>query len=318
MPRVSVIIPTYNRAEFLCSAITSVLNQTFQDFEIIVVDDASNDGTYEVVSSFNGNGIKYIRHKINRGGAAARNTGIRASTGEYIAFLDDDDEWMPEKLQMQVDLLQISPPEVGAVYTGFVIVSRAGGEILYQGVPTRKGYIFNEMLIGNLVGATPSVFLRRECFNRVGLFDENLPFAEDWDMWIRISKEFHFECIEEILVKCYFHNRDKLSVNLEGLSRGIEIMLEKYGHFPGFKKTLSYSYLRLGVLSCYNRNTRKGREAFFKAIRLYPFEIKHYFNLFISLLGADNFRKLKMCKEKVIGPFRDNKSSMDYERRMYF
>jgi glycosyltransferase involved in cell wall biosynthesis len=317
MSRVSVIIPTYNRAEFLSSAITSVLNQTFQDFEIIVVDDASNDNTQEVVSSFNDKRIRYIRHEINKGGAGARNTGIKVSTGKYIAFLDDDDEWLPWKLQMQTDLLEESPPRVGVVYTGFVMVSRADGQILYKGIPTRKGYIFNEMLIENVIGATPSVFLRRECFNRVGLFDENLPFAEDWDMWIRISKEFHFECIKEILVKCYFHNRNKLTANIEALSKGAEAMLRKYTRSSALKKNLSHIYLGIGVLCCYNRDTKKGREVFLKAIRLYPFEIRHYFNLCLSLLGAGNFSRLKKIKEKVVASFRGNKSLTNYERGIY-
>jgi glycosyltransferase involved in cell wall biosynthesis len=119
MPAVSVIIPTYNRAEFLRLAITSVLNQTFQDFEIIVVDDASEDHTHEVVHNFRDKRIKYIHHEVNKRVAAARNTGVLNSSGAYIAFVDDDDEWLPKKLQMQVALLENSPSIVGGVYTGF-------------------------------------------------------------------------------------------------------------------------------------------------------------------------------------------------------
>ncbi len=311
MPKVSVIIPTHNRAEFLCSAIISVLNQTFQDFEIIVVDDASMDNTHEVVSSFNDKRIKYMRHEINKGASAARNTGIKNSSSDYIAFLDDDDEWLAEKLEMQISLLEKTPPKVGVVYTGYVIVDRASGQIIYQRISTKKGDIFNEMLIENVIGATPSVLLRKECFNKVGLFDENLSTFEDWDMWIRISKEFHFECIKEVLVKCYFHDKDKLTVNVEALSKGIEVMFKKYGHLSAFKKTLSYSYLRLGVLLCYNKNTKKGREAFLKAIRLYPFEIRHYFNLGLSLLGVGAFRGLKRNKNELIASLRLRKIDLD-------
>ncbi|MER3445447.1 MAG: glycosyl transferase [Candidatus Dadabacteria bacterium] len=304
MPRVSVIIPTYNRAEFLCSAITSVLNQTFQDFEIIVVDDASNDGTYEVVSSFNGNGIKYIRHKINRGGAAARNTGIRASTGEYIAFLDDDDEWMPEKLQMQVDLLQISPPEVGAVYTGYLIIDRVKGEIVDRKTATKRRDLSNELILSNYLGAAgSSILLRRGCFEKVGLFDKGLSSSQDYDMWIRIPREFHFDCVEKSLIKYHFH-KNRISNNLIALINGREMLLKKYSQFfESHRKSYSLYHLGLGVLYCYTGNIKRGRELLVQAIRLYPFEIRHYFNLFLSLLGADNFKRLKETKEEVVVSF---------------
>src|SRR5258705_10332336 len=110
MPKVSVIIPTYNRAECLRSAITNVLNQTFQDFEIVVVDDSSQDHTREVVNSLDDKRIKYIRHERNKGVAAARNTGVSNAKGDYIAFLDDDDEWFPEKLKKQCAVLEASSP----------------------------------------------------------------------------------------------------------------------------------------------------------------------------------------------------------------
>src|SRR5690348_13147078 len=112
MAPVSVIIPTHNRSDFLRNAITSVLNQTYQDFEIIVVDDGSTDNTSEVVANFSDERITFIRHDTNKGGSAARNTGILASKCDYIAFLDDDDEWLPDKLRKQMEILVASPPEV--------------------------------------------------------------------------------------------------------------------------------------------------------------------------------------------------------------
>src|SRR5262249_55117741 len=122
MPKVSVIIPTHNRAEFLRSAITSVLKQTFQDFEIVIIDDASKDHTREVIANFNDTRIKVIYNQVNKGDAGARNIGVMNSNCEYIAFLDDDDEWLPEKLKMQTRLLDNSPPEVGGVCTDHFII----------------------------------------------------------------------------------------------------------------------------------------------------------------------------------------------------
>jgi len=133
-PIVSVIIPTYIRAHVLAKAIQSLLNQTYQDFEIIVVDDGSIDNTEEVVKSFNDPRIRYIRHKENCGGSAARNTGIRAAYGECIAFQDSDDEWLPEKLEKQMQVFENAPAEVGVVYTGFRRIqgrSKAGSEPTY-------------------------------------------------------------------------------------------------------------------------------------------------------------------------------------------
>src|SRR5262245_35235747 len=175
MPKVSVIIPTHNRAHFLRGAIFSVLNQTFQDFEIIIVDDASNDTTSQVVGSFDDKRLRYVRHETNKGGSAARNTGILASKSEYIAFLDDDDEWLPEKLAKQMDVLIGSPPEVGCVYTGYIWVDRVSSRVLSQYSPTKRGNLFHDLLASNCVGGTSSILLKRDCLRKVGLFDESLP-----------------------------------------------------------------------------------------------------------------------------------------------
>ncbi len=300
MPKVSVVIPTYNRPEFLASAIASVLNQTFQDFEIIVVDDASTDETPEVVDSFKDSKIKYIRHEINKGGSAARNTGIKASSSEYIAFLDDDDEWLPEKLKKQVEILDNCPQKVGGVYTGFLKIDKASEKIIGQSIPLGKGSFIDDLIKDNRIGTTSTHLLRRECFQKVGLFDENLPSSQDFDMWVRLSREFHFEFIKEPLVKYSFHEK-RISTDVEKKIKGIEIILERYGQLLATnRRSCSQSYLSLGVLYCYNGNTKKGRESLLKAIKLYPFEIRHYFNLVLSLLGAGAFKKLKRTKEKII------------------
>src|SRR5438067_9202421 len=193
MPKASVIIPTYNRAEFLRLAIISILNQTFQNFEIIVIDDAAQDYTREVVNSLSDKRIRYIRHEENKGVSAARNTGVANSKGGYIAFLDDDDEWFPEKLQKQFDLLEACPPTTGVVYTGILVVEESSRKILAKHFPKRRGNVFEEILTQNRIAQTSTFFLRKECFEKAGLFDESLDFGEDHDMWLRISKEFQFE-----------------------------------------------------------------------------------------------------------------------------
>lgn len=298
MVQVSIIIPTYNRAGLLHSAIASVLNQTFHDFEIVVVDDGSEDNTREIVMGFHDKRIKYIRHMINKGEASTRNTGIMNSNAQYIAFLDDDDEWLQEKLRLQVNLFKNSPPGVGGVYSGFVVIDMNDKSILGQKIPRKRGNIYHDIFVENCIGTPSTVIVRKECFERVGLFDESIAYGLDYDMWIRISKEFHFEYIEEPLVKYYVHE-NRLSNNPEIRIRGLETILHKYSRFFAFNsKRYSRSYLSLGLLCCYSGKIRKGIKAFINAIRLYPFEPRNYFNLGLSLLGAKNFRRVKEFRNK--------------------
>ncbi len=298
MPTVSVIIPTHNRANYLPVAISSVLNQSFQDFEILVVDDGSTDSTAAVVAGFRDQRIRYIRHEKSRGGSAARNTGIRNSNCPFIAFLDDDDEWLPSKLQLLTDLLKSSPAEVGAAYSGYWIVDRGRGRICGKKTPAKRGDLSQELLAGNCIGGTSAVVARRECFERVGLFDENLPSFQDYDLWIRISKEFQFEFVPDPLSNYYVHE-NKIWTDLSALSRGIEIFLKKHGNSTLLRKYFGYRYLALGVRYCENNQTREGRGAFLKAIRFYPFEVRHYFNLALSLLGAEAFNRINGTKERI-------------------
>jgi glycosyltransferase involved in cell wall biosynthesis len=292
MPKVSVIIPTHNRAEFLRSAIASVLNQTFQDFEIIIIDDASKDHTQEVIANFNDARIKVIHNQISKGAAGARNIGLINTSGEYIAFLDDDDEWLPEKLKIQTCLLDNSPSEVGGIYTYSFIKEKVSGRVL-----SIWNYEIKEFSKENVI-TTSSVLLRRECFEKCGLFDENMPTGSDYDMWIRISENFSFEIIKDALVNYYIHE-NRLSINYGKKIRGLEILFEKHDNlFKKDFKEYSRMYLSLGVFYCYKGELQKGRRAFSKSIRMNPFEIRGYFNFLLSLLGAERFKKLKEAKEK--------------------
>ena len=186
-PTVSVIIPTYNRVHLIRRAIQSVLNQTYQDFEVIIVDDGSTDNTEEVVKSFNDPRIRYIRHEKNKGAATARNTGIKAARGKFIAFQDSDDEWLPEKLEKQMKVFENTPAKVGVVYTGFwKIENNKKIYIPFSWVKQKEGNIHKELLKGNFV-TTQSIVARKECFKKAGMFDEKLPRFQDWELVIRLS-----------------------------------------------------------------------------------------------------------------------------------
>ena len=208
IPKVSVIITTYNRSYLLSKAIQSVLSQSFHGFEIIVVDDASQDNTAQIVNVFSDKRIRYIRHHVNKGYCHSKNNGVKNANGEYIAFLDDDDEWFPEKLSMQVSMLDNSPLKIGVVYTGSIAVDIANGKELYTRISTMRGNIFQHLIRYEEFITTSSVLLRNICFEKVGLFDESIDYCSDYDMWLRIAKEFYFECIQVPLVKYGIHKNN--------------------------------------------------------------------------------------------------------------
>lgn len=187
---ISIIIPAFNREAFLNKAIESVLQQSFQDFELIVVDDGSRDNTYGVVSRFSDR-IKYVKQE-NKGPGCARNRGIKESTRDFIAFLDSDDWWDKEKLALQIRYMQENPAYLIS-HTDEVWYKN--GAILNQKKKHKKfhGYIFGKCLSLCCVSMS-TVMLRRELFNRVGFFDESMLCCEDYDFWLRagIKHEFLF------------------------------------------------------------------------------------------------------------------------------
>jgi glycosyltransferase involved in cell wall biosynthesis len=297
MPKVSVVIPTHNRALFLRAAIQSVLNQTFQDFEIVVVDDASEDHTSAVIRSFGDSRIQYIRHETNKGQGVTRNDGISRALGEYIALLDDDDEWLPAKLEKQVHLLDNRPSKVGLVYTGLYRIDASSRRVIYTVHPEKRGYAFEELCRKNWIGTCSSVLIRKACFDKTGLFDEALASKADYDMWLRIAKEFDIEYIREPLV-LYIAHDDTISTNYDSLIQGTEAQLGKYGSlFARDNRGNSDRYFALGIYYCHIGNKQKGKEALLKAIRLYPFAVRPYFYLCLVLLGTDNVKKWKQHRD---------------------
>ncbi len=311
MRKVDVIIPTYNRPSFLTKAIGSVLNQTFKDFTIIVVDDGSSeDGTTRVVEGFRDERIKCVRNETNMGEGRSRNIGLMNSNAEYIAFLDDD-EWLPEKLELEVNLLESLPSKVGGVYTGFTGIENSSGKVLYERIPKKRGDVYHEMIHENVVGTSSTVLLRRECFKRAGQFDESIPYGLDYDMWIRISKDFHFDCIEKSLIKYHCHE-GQLTNDMTRFISGQEALIKKYEHFFSLnKKSYSERYWGLGFLYRESGDADRAWRALVKAIKIYPFEKKNYFSLCkacsLLVLGKRNFHRLRGIKQGVMNTSRYGK-----------
>ncbi|MBE9167392.1 glycosyltransferase family 2 protein [Pleurocapsales cyanobacterium LEGE 06147] len=307
IPVISVIIPTYNRAHSIGKSINSILIQSYQNFEVIVVDDRSTDNTEEIVKSFNDPRIKYIRHQHNLGAAVARNTGIEKSRGRYIAFLDSDDEWLPHKLTKQVELLEQCKPEVGVVYTGLEIVNEFN-QIQRTKVPTYRGYLRNTLLFANVVGTPSTVMVKREYLERVRGFDPDiLQFAADADLWVRLSESCEFEVISEVLVRYLESDSDRLSTNPKAVVKSILAFINKHHKNLNLnnlnkeknnflvKERAEHLFYTGRLLVCNGfiisdpKAIEMGRRYLFLAFRNNFFKLKPFLYYGISLLGKNAF-----------------------------
>jgi glycosyltransferase involved in cell wall biosynthesis len=216
MAEVSVIIPTFNRAQRMARAITSVLYQTFTNYELIVVDDGSSDETSETLARFHSS-ITHLTHGMNTGVSAARNTGIKASGAPFIAFLDSDDYWLPNKLLEQVTFFE-NHPEAVACQTQELWIKNGRRVNPRTKHLKRGGDIFEASLRLCLVSPS-AVMVRRSLFSEVGLFDETFPVCEDYDLWLRISCRYPIHLIDRNLVIKEGGAPDQLSRSLKGMDR---------------------------------------------------------------------------------------------------
>jgi glycosyltransferase involved in cell wall biosynthesis len=270
-PLVSVVIPTHNRAHLLGRAVNSVLRQTFVDFELIVVDDASTDDTASVIGSLHDQRIKYTRHGLNLGAPAARNTGILSAQGDYIGLLDDDDEWYPEKLEKQVLKFSKVSEAAGLIYSGYE-VRDSDGCLLRTYLPEARGDVHLRLLLGTTIGS-PTPLIRKACFQKAGLFDESLKSCQDWDMWKRISDHYEFDYVLEILAIGYRHEK-QISSDFSSMIPGRTRMVEK--HLAEFRKhpeILVIHLKRLGKMHCINGTWKEAIHWFYEALKVNPFEI---------------------------------------------
>ncbi|HER24666.1 MAG TPA: glycosyltransferase family 2 protein [Candidatus Atribacteria bacterium] len=288
-PVISIIIPTYNRAHLIDKAIKSVLNQTYQNYEIMIVDDGSTDNTKEVVKGFADSRINYFFHTNNLGVSAARNTGIKASRGEYIAFLDSDDEWLPEKLNRQIKIFKSESSVVGVVYTGIYYSDEKGKKVKKVYMPGNEGYIYEHLLKRETEIYISTVLLKNECFTKAGLFDADLFIGEDYDMWLRIAKYYKFRAVKELLVVGLIHD-SQTSANSEVMIEGVKKFQKKYSKEL---RTRPYSnstfYFYLGNKFCHLRKIREGQKYFIKAVLTYPFCPKYYIYLLCSIFGSRGY-----------------------------
>ncbi len=263
-PLVSVILPTYNRANTISRAVDSVLNQTYSNLELIVIDDGSTDNTGDIIAAIDDERVKCIRKSKSEGAGAARNTGIKHSQGKLVAFQDSDDEWLPDKLSIQVEALQAANPKVAMVYSPMIRVYEETKKECFFPSPIfgpetqdfyRKALALEVMGIG-----IQSCLIRKSALQHVGGFDEKLPKWIDLELFIRLAKEYQFQYIDQPLVR-YFFSEVSISTNIAAQIKASKYILEKYkDDIMGDPKILA-SHLRILASSYFeNGDFYQGRE----------------------------------------------------------
>lgn len=224
VPVVTVVIPTYRRPHLVGRAVRSVLAQDGVDFEVIVVDDEPSTPCERAVREIDDPRVAYLAHPVNRGLSAARNTGIEAAAAPYVAFLDDDDEYLPGRLRLQLDALESAPPEVGVASCYEEVVSADGSRTTVRAFDL-DGDVLATLLTDDIIHAQ-MLMVRRSCFDRIGLFDVSLPHHEDFDMSLRLAREFDYVTVKEPLLRMYRADA-ALSKHLANRVVALERIIEK-------------------------------------------------------------------------------------------
>jgi len=285
-PTISVVTPTYNRKEALARAIQSVLAQSYGGWELIVVDDASQDDPEDVVKSFADPRIIYVRHSQNRGGGAARNTGIAKAQGKYVAFLDSDDEWFPEKLAR--DVAAFADGQVALVYCGKELVD-PDGNLLLRRIPDWQGDVYRKLLAHDFIGSCSRVAVRKDVLDATGGFDESLPSGQDWDMWVRAARMGTVAGVAECLVRRHL-GHPQISGSLKRIYQGHRMVVEK--HLKELDSALlSRHWADLSAMLM-NYDLREGRKLAFASLKLRRLQPRVYASLSASFLGQATYRWL--------------------------
>ena len=305
MPTVSVILPTYNRAKYLDRAIKSVLDQTYTDFELIIIDDGSTDNTDQVVGSFSDDRIKHIKHSSNKGAAAARNTGLEKAQGEYIAFQDSDDKWLPKKLEKQINIFKNHSKQLGMVYSNRKSINMVDGrKIIYSPVSLRPkdGYIYNKFL-RNLANkkwgiALVTVMIKSDCFNKIGYFDERLNRLIDTDLFIRLAQYYLFYHIDKSLINFSYKTPGAIGTNKLWEIQSLDLIFHK--HKKNIQNTtISKLQYHLGYWYSIFKKYDKAKMYLKKTIRNGPFNFKYLFIYLLTKIGPGITSWLLRLKNRV-------------------
>lgn len=310
---VSVVIPCFNRARLIESALNSVKRQDYRPMEVVIVDDGSTDDSANVVEKWaklNGEqefSVILLRQN-NQGANVARNRGIEHASGEFVAFLDSDDLWLPEKISKQMEVFG-QKPEVGGVYCGLRQVDLETGE-KSRYMPRRycSGNILRSLLVQDVTEPTSCWMVRKACFENAGLFDVSLPARQDWDMWIRLSAHYSIGCVPEALVEMGNHAGERVRSDARREILAHQVIFAKYGvirkQFPVWVSLAARSamYRRRGRMYFHRRiSVPKAIGMQLLAIAVWPFAFDSYAALGGIIIPRKVRRPVRLFWNRVFG-----------------
>lgn len=224
MPLISVIIPVYNGEKTIRETIESVLNQTWTDLEVLVINDGSQDSTLKIVSNIEDTRLKVFNYS-NAGLSASRNRGITLAQGEYVSFLDADDLWTPDKLELQLKALEANP-EAAVAYSWVNYITETGEFFRSGNYINMNGNIYEKFLNQNVLENGSNPLIRKQALTEVGGFDQDLSYAEDWDMWMRLAARYHFVAVPSPQI-LYRMSANSMSGNILKMEAGCLRLIEK-------------------------------------------------------------------------------------------
>jgi len=276
VPAVSVIVPVYNRADTLPRSLESVLSQDFNDFELIVVDDGSSDGTGGVVKGIGDPRVRCVSHDRNRGEAAARNSGVQAGRAPLIAWLDSDDEWLPGKLSLQVGLMQQDPGVTACCSDYYLHRSSSGREDLVDNTvpPVREEWL-KDLYLGSRIGLGTTLIVRRDIQEEVGLFDETLTRHTDWDWLVRYAQRHLITAVRRPLARVHYNT---VHVSGRDVERSARQFVDKHREdidalgFMTSRKIIGKRWLETSRFFFEDRDYGRGIAYLFRTLATGPFQ----------------------------------------------
>lgn len=290
-PLISVVLPSYNRAATLPRAIAGVLRQDWRNLELIVVDDASTDETATVIAGFDDPRLRYLRLERNGGASVARNHGVQAAAGEWIAFQDSDDEWAREdRLRLHWLGLQALGPD----YALLVCCTRCPEKpaLSYEPLPGRERLSDAADLVLRRMPPTPCWLARREALLRAGLFDAELDCFEDWELSLRLSGFARIGLLNEVL-QVNHYSRGGLFSNEAGYVRNLTRILQRHeAKWAGQPRDFAMYWTLIGHMACLHGSAAQGRQAFRRAIAAAPLAPRPWLSLVASLGGRAAYRRI--------------------------